>query len=65
VAAGQASGTVRLDLVPADVAQLVFAIALLFGFRAALDGDEAAAAELAPVVDSLLVMLRVPARRLP
>jgi AcrR family transcriptional regulator len=65
VAAGQASSTVRLDLVPADVAQLVFAIALLFGFRAALDGDEAAAAELAPVVDSLLVMLRVPARRLP
>jgi AcrR family transcriptional regulator len=65
VAAGQASGTVRLDLVPADVAQLVFAIALLFGFRAALDGDEAAAAELAPVVDSLLVMLRVPERRLP
>ena len=65
VAAGQASGTVRSDLVPADVAQLVFAIALLFGFRAALDGDEAAAAELAPVVDSLLVMLRVPARRLP
>ena len=65
VAAGQASGTVRLDLVPADVAQLVFAIALLFGFRAALDGDEAAAAELAPVVDSLLSMLRVSARRLP
>ena len=65
VAAGQASGSVRSDLVPADVAQLVFAIALLFGFRAALDGDEAAAAELAPVVDSLLVMLRVPARRLP
>jgi hypothetical protein len=65
VAAGQASGTVRSDLVPADVAQLVFAIALLFGFRAALDGDEAAAVELAPVVDSLLVMLRVPERRLP
>ena len=65
VAAGQASGSVRPDLVPADVAQLVFAIALLFGFRTALDGDEAAAAELAPVVDSLMTMLRVPERQLP
>jgi AcrR family transcriptional regulator len=65
VAAGQAGGSVRPDLVPADVAQLVFAIALLFGFRSALDGDEAAAAELAPVVDSLLTMLRVPERQLP
>jgi len=65
VAAGQASGSVRPDLVPADVAQLVFAIALLFGFRTALDGDEAAAAELAPVVDSLMTMLRVPERQFP
>jgi AcrR family transcriptional regulator len=65
VAAGQASGSVRPDLVPADVAHLVFAVALLFGFRSALDGDEAAAAELAPVVDSLLTMLRVPERQLP
>ena len=65
VAAGQASGSVRPDLVPADVAQLVFAIALLFGFRSALDGDQAAAADLAPVVDSLLTMLRVPERQLP
>ena len=65
VAAGQASGTVRSDLVPPDVAQLVFAIALLFGFRAALDGDEAAAAELTPVVDSLLTMLRAPERKHP
>ena len=64
VAAGQASGSVRPDLVPAAVAHLVFAVALLFGFRSALDGDEAAAAELAPVVDSLLTMLRVPERRL-
>src|SRR5664279_3973296 len=65
VAAGQASGSVRPDLVPAAVAHLVFAVALLFGFRTALDGDEAAAAELAPVVDSLLTMLRVPERQLP
>ena len=65
VAAGQASGSVRPDLVPAAVAHLVFAVALLFGFRSALDGDEAAAAELAPVVDSLLTMLRVPERQLP
>lgn len=65
VANGQASGSVRPDLVPAAVAHLVFAVALLFGFRSALDGDEAAAAELAPVVDSLLTMLRVPERRLP
>ena len=65
VAAGQASGSVRQDLVPADVAQLVFAISLLFGFRSALGGSEAAAAELAPVVDSLLTMLRVPERQHP
>lgn len=65
VAAGQASGSVRPDVVPAGVAQLVFAIALLFGFRAELDGDEAAAAEIAPVVDSLMTMLRVPERQRP
>lgn len=65
VAAGQASGSVRPDLVPADVAQLVFAISLLFGFHSALDGDEAAAAELAPVVDSLLTMLSAPERKHP
>lgn len=65
VAAGQASGSVRPDLAPADIAQLVFAIALLFGFHSALDGDGAAAAELAPVVDSLLTMLSAPERRHP
>lgn len=62
VAAGQKSGAVRDDVDPADVAQLVHALSLLFGVRSALAGDEEAAKQVSPVVDTLATLLRVPQR---
>jgi TetR/AcrR family transcriptional regulator len=63
VAAGQASGEVRADVSPQDVAALAFAISLLFGFDSALEGDARAASRLSPLVDTLLTMLRAPERQ--
>jgi AcrR family transcriptional regulator len=64
VAAGQASGTIRADVDPRDIGRLAFAVGLLFGFRSAVEGDAAAAAELAPLADSLATLLRAPERHL-
>jgi AcrR family transcriptional regulator len=64
VAAGQADGTIRADVDPADIGRLAFAVALLFGFRSAVEGDAVAAAKISPLADSLATLLRVPERHL-
>lgn len=62
VVLGQKSGALRKDVTPADVAELIFAVSLLFGFRSALEGDGPAADRLSSLVDTLLVMLYAPGR---
>ena len=62
VALGQKGGSIRRDVEAAQVAQLIFAISLVFGFRSALEGDERAAQGLTPLVDTFLTMLRAPER---
>jgi len=62
VAAAQDRGVLRKDVSPEHVAQLAFSISLLFAFYATIDGDDAAARRLSPLVDTLFTMLRVSER---
>ena len=63
IAAGQRSGSIRRDVDPGHAADLVFSLTLLYGTRSAIAGNETAAAELSPVVDTLIDLLRAPERQ--
>jgi len=62
VAAGQRTGSVRTDASPPAVAEIVLALTLLYGTRSALVGNDAAATQLSPVIDTFIAMLRAPER---